>query len=243
MGKKVLIASLIGNIFFVTLFTVFIIKRGGVEYVEEKLLPDSTEASNLKLKYINIFEKNIQRVTLFDVLPIYQDDIIFIGNSITNGCEWAELFNNNKIKDRSIPGDNSSGVLNRIDQVSKFRPKKIFLMIGVNDLINSIKIDSIAKNYLNIVKRIKSSSPKTKVYIQSVLPVNDDLGYTNNDDVIALNSRTKNIAADNNITYIDIFSYLLDSSGKLSREYSNDGLHLLGNGYLIWKNIIKPYVN
>ena len=45
------------------------------------------------------------------------------------------------------------------------------------------------------------------------------------------------------IKYIDIFPHLLDTSGKLSREYSNDGLHLLGIGYLKWKNIIEPYVN
>ena len=48
---------------------------------------------------------------------------------------------------------------------------------------------------------------------------------------------------ENNITYIDIFSHLLDSSGNLGKEYSKDGLHLLGIGYLKWKNIIEPYVN
>ena len=32
-----------------------------------------------------------QRATLFEVLPTSKKDIIFLGNSITNGGEWAEL--------------------------------------------------------------------------------------------------------------------------------------------------------
>ena len=244
MGKKILFASLIGNVIFVIIFTAFIIKKGGTEYIEKKLFPTNyTEVSKLKLKYINILERNVQRVTLFDLLPISEEDIIFIGNSITVGCEWAEILSNCKVKNRSIFGDNSLGILNRIDRVSKFKPKKFFLMIGINDLVGGIKIDSIAKTYSNIIERIKLLSPKTKVYVQSVLPVNDDFKAVNNNDIIELNSKIKNIAIKNNITYIDIFSHLLDSSGKLSKEYSNDGLHLLGTGYLKWKNIIEPYVN
>jgi lysophospholipase L1-like esterase len=244
MGKKLLIVSLIGNIISIILFTVFIIKKGGVPYVEEKLLPATYVGDgNLKLKYINISEGDIQRQTLFDLLPIYKDDIIFIGNSITNGCEWAELFNNKKIKDRSIPGDNSSGILNRIDKIAKFTPQKIFLMIGINDLSWGIKIDSVIHNYVNIIKRIKFLSPETKIYIQSILPVNDDFENASNKDVIELNSKIKDVVGEYDLTYIDIYSYLLDSSGKLSKEYSNDGLHLLGAGYLKWKNIVEPYVN
>ena len=243
MGKKLLIVSLIGNFISIILFTAFIIKKGGVLYVEEKLMPATYIGDgNLKLKYINISEGDIRRETLFDLLPIYKDNIIFIGNSITNGCEWAELFNNNKIKDRSIPGDNSSGVLNRINKIAKFTPQKIFLMIGINDLSWGVKIDSIIYNYANIIKRIKSLSPQTKIYIQSILPVNDDFEIVSNKDVIELNSRIKKISMENNLTYIDIFSHLLDSSGKLSREYSNDGMHLLGGGYLRWKNILEPYI-
>ena len=128
---------------------------------------------------------------MFDLLPISEEDIIFVGNSISAGCEWAEIFNNNKIKNRSISGDTSLGILERIEQVTNFKPKKIFLMIGINDLAVGIKIDSIAKNYSNIIKRIKSLSPETRVYIQSVLPVNDDFKGVNNKDVIELNLKPK----------------------------------------------------
>ena len=244
MVKKFLFASLTGNIIFTIFFMAFIIKKGGLEYIQEKIFPTNYSKVNMqKIKYINLFERNIQRVSLFDLLPITEEDIIFVGNSITGSCEWAEILDNNKIKNRAILGDNSLGILNRIDRIAKFKPQKIFLMIGVNDLSERIKIDSIAQNYENIIKRIKSLSSKTKIYIQSILPVNDDFKDVKNEDIIELNSKIKNAAKEYKATYVDVFSHLQDSSGKLNREYSNDGLHLLGIGYIKWKNIIEPYIN
>lgn len=46
-----------------------------------------------------------QRATLFEELPVTSKDIIFLGNSITNGGEWSELLNNKHVKNRGISGD------------------------------------------------------------------------------------------------------------------------------------------
>lgn len=39
-----------------------------------------------------------QRASLFEQLPTSSDDILFIGNSITDGGEWSELFQNPHVK-------------------------------------------------------------------------------------------------------------------------------------------------
>ena len=52
-------------------------------------------------------EYNYQRRSLFEVLPVLSSDIVFLGNSITDGCEWAELFNNRHVKNRGIPKSSS----------------------------------------------------------------------------------------------------------------------------------------
>ena len=49
----------------------------------------------------------------FEELPVTSKDIIFLGNSITNGCEWAELFQNKNVKNRGISGDICMGVYDR----------------------------------------------------------------------------------------------------------------------------------
>ena len=96
-----------------------------------------------------------QRATLFEALPTSKSDIIFLGNSITNGGEWAELLGNPHAKNRGISGDTTNGVLDRLHVITAGKPSKVFLLIGTNDLSGGLSVDSIAKNIETIVKRIK----------------------------------------------------------------------------------------
>ena len=86
-------------------------------------------------KYSTFYE---QRATLFEELPVTSRDIIFLGNSITNGCEWGELFQNTYVKNRGISGDICMGVYDRLDPIIKGKPAKIFLLIGINDVALSL---------------------------------------------------------------------------------------------------------
>lgn len=75
-----------------------------------------------------------QRASLFEQLPTSSDDILFIGNSITDGGEWSELFQNPHVKNRGISGDTTWGVYDRISVLLKGKPAQIFLMIGINNV-------------------------------------------------------------------------------------------------------------
>lgn len=75
-------------------------------------------------------EYNYQKRSLFEQLPIRGNDIVFLGNSITDGGEWAELFNNRHVKNRGISADRSGWLLDRLDPIINGHPKKLFLMIG-----------------------------------------------------------------------------------------------------------------
>ena len=63
-----------------------------------------------------------QRATLFEVLPTSKKDIIFLGNSITNGGEWAELLGNPHVKNRGISGDRADTMLDRLHVITKGKP-------------------------------------------------------------------------------------------------------------------------
>lgn len=189
-----------------------------------------------------------QRATLFEVLPTSKSDIIFLGNSITNGGEWAELLRNPHAKNRGISGDTTQGVLDRLSTITKGKPSKIFLLIGTNDLSRGKSVDEVAKNVAKIVERVKRESPKTKLYVQSVFPVNPKfnkfLGHMNRQkDIAALNAKIKAVAARHGVTYIDVYkSLVIPSTDVMNPEYTNDGLHLLGKGYQKWVDVLKPYL-
>ena len=163
-----------------------------------------------------------QRATLFEELPVTSSDIIFLGNSITNGAEWAELFKNKHVKNRGISGDICMGVYDRLDAILKGKPAKIFLLIGINDV--------------------------SRGTLQSVLPVTDHYnmfkGHTSRWQVIPeINKGLVGLAEKEGATYIDLYSHFIDKqTGKMNTTYTNDGLHLLGKGYLKWVEIVKPYI-
>ncbi len=207
-----------------------------------------TTSSNTNNKATNIYSTYYyQRATLFEILPIDKDDIVFLGNSITDICEWAELLNNPNIKNRGISGDIAQGVYDRLDPIIKGAPSKIFFMIGINDVSHDVSADSIVRAIAKVCTKIQTETPETKLYIQSVLPVNPDfgkfLGATKRGDVVIdINNGLQELCKKEEIPYIDIYSHLVTPTGKLKPELSNDGLHLLANGYLIWKSILKNYL-
>lgn len=189
-----------------------------------------------------------QRVSLFDSLPINSGDIVFLGNSITDGGNFEELFNRKDVKNRGIRSDVITGVQKRLDQVTKGHPKKIFLLIGINDISHALSVDTLAARYERLVKEIRMRSPETKLYLQSIMPINNDFRQYKNlkgrENIIpAFNKRIKDIASVNGAKYIDLWNVLSDRKGKLKRNYTNDGLHLTGPGYRAWTNHLKPYLD
>ncbi len=189
-----------------------------------------------------------QRVSLFESLPVNSTDIIFIGNSITDGGELTELFNDLRVKNRGINSDDIDGVTDRIDCILAGRPAKIFLLIGINDVSHNVSLSSLLSKYETLINIICEQSPESKLYVQSVMPINNDFNRYKNlrgkEDLInSFNSGLQELASQKGIVYIDLWPALaVADSDKLDPRYTNDGLHLTGEGYLAWANHIKPYL-
>lgn len=170
-----------------------------------------------------------------------------LGNSITDGGEWAEILDNVHVRNRGISGDTTDGVLQRLGSITDGRPAKLFLMIGINDFAQGISGDSIARNIEQIICRIKAESPETEVYVQSILPISDEItlfpGHkAHMSQVVPTNAMIRAICERQGVTYVDLYSSFVTPDGKLDLRYSNDGLHLLGEGYKLWGSIIKPLI-
>ena len=180
-------------------------------------------------------------------MPQLKENIIFLGNSITDGAEWSELLNDSKIKNRGISGDISAGVIHRLDGITKGHPSKIFLLIGVNDLAKNISPDSIGKNILSISFYINQQSPSTGLFVQSILPVNNVYNkfptHSNKGkEIKEVNERLLQNANQYHYTFINLYNAFCDENDKLKSNLTNDGLDLKGEGYLLWKHIVYPYV-
>lgn len=189
-----------------------------------------------------------QRVSLFDRLPVESGDIVFLGNSITDGGEFQELFGREDVKNRGIVGDVINGVRKRLSQVTSGHPSKIFLLIGINDVSHAHSAEKIASMYETLVEEIREQSPGTELYIQSLLPINNDFKRYKNligrEKVVPrVNELLPGIAERNGAEFVDLWPAFADEEGKLSRAYTTDGLHLSGAGYKRWAEIVRPLLD
>lgn len=227
IGKVLISMSIIINIIFILLICIKVI--GKVKSLGEEK-PTFSTMHNIKK-------------SLYDSLTISSNDIVFIGDSITDSCEISEVFEKENLKNRGISGDTTIGVLDTIDDISKGKPEKIFILIGINDLCLNSDINTFIDNYKKIIDTINENSPNTKILIQSILPVNEKLDTSNitNEIIENVNLQLKSFS-DDNIEYIDLYSIFIDSNNQLNLEYTTDGIHLSGDGYLKWREIIKEYI-
>lgn len=185
----------------------------------------------------------VQKVSQHKLLPKVKGAFVFVGDSITDGNEWSEMLNCRRCQNRGISSDISAGVLARTVDILAEKPAKILLMIGINDISRSIPNETIVANYREFIRRTRKASPRTRIYLQSILPTNNTFRKfveRNDESIKFLNDEMRKLAAgDKFVEYIDLHSRFLDADGRLDKKYTNDGLHLLGEGYLLWARILK----
>jgi len=165
-------------------------------------------------------------------------DIVMIGNSITDGAEWKELFPDLSIVNRGIGGDTTEGVLNRMESIYSTKAKKAFILIGINDFAQNKSVDEVFSNYQRILEQLQIH--EITPYIQSTILAGERRVHLNN-DIVKLNYRLKKLAEEKNITFIDL-NNTLGENGKLKQSYSRDDIHLNGEGYSAWKEMIEKYM-
>ncbi len=185
----------------------------------------------------------IHRTTLFDQFIPSAGGVVFLGDSITEMCEWHEFFPEVRVINRGVSGDSTRGVLNRLDQITAIKPSKVFLAIGVNDLQRHYHPGEVVRNISETVKTLKADTG-AKVYLQSILPVMEYKLETGilNQTIDAVNHELQQIAAETGAEYIDNNILLGDETGNLAPQFSEDGLHINGAAYKIWTDNIRAKV-
>ncbi|MEO1519000.1 MAG: GDSL-type esterase/lipase family protein [Bacteroidota bacterium] len=231
MTKKLLLASLLLNLVFIAGFFFLIRKLGGANYVW------------FKMRHQGVAGVYEHRKNMYDLLPIRSSDVVFVGNSITEQGNWAELLGRQDVRNRGIAGDVTQGLLDRLPVILEGHPRQIFLMIGINDLI-AHDPSYVIDNYREIVRRILQKSPETRLVLQSILPVNNEVRISglSNEDVRQINQAIETLASEVGADYVDVHSLLQDEKGQLAARFTQDGIHINGEAYLIWKNAVSNYI-
>lgn len=174
-------------------------------------------------------------------LPLRSESIVFLGDSLTERCEWAELLADGRVRNRGIGGDTTAGVLKRVATLADAKPARVFLMIGVNDLEQGERVDDVLLRIDRIVDVLVTRAPATKIVVQSVLPIRrrPETADLSNDTIAELNRGLVALAARRKVAYLDVGKAVMDETGQLGAAYTVDGVHLNGAGYQAWKGVLE----
>lgn len=168
-------------------------------------------------------------------------DVVFFGDSETAGGNWQKAFPEVKSINLGYIGEDVKGMLRRVDAIKSVKPKKVFLMAGINGLQQQT-MEEFEYWYAALVDAIRNAVPETELYIESILPVTGYSDYCDNKKIREANVVLQQIAAERNIHYIDVYSACAHE-GALPNAMSYDGLHLTEDAYSIWYATIREVIS
>jgi lysophospholipase L1-like esterase len=189
-------------------------------------------------------ELHASRVATFEAEPVVTGRVIFLGNSITQGGDWAKLTGDSTVINRGIGADITFGLRRRLADVTRRKPSRLFILIGINDISKDIPDAVIAAQYRALVDSVRAASPTTKIFVQSILPLNPGVRnfpqhYDKQAHVVSVNRLLRQMAARAGAQYVDLWPVFVDARSQLDARYTNDGLHLNQLGYERWVRHLK----
>lgn len=184
-------------------------------------------------------------------------DILFLGNSITQGTGGTRTYVTSKpafaifdsvFAGRSwecagISGDRTQNILWRLQHgnYAKAKPKVMVITIGVNNFGDD-SAEEIAAGILAIEKWTKANMPSTKIILTGPLPTS----LKKDTDRRRKYERIHDIllASKTAASYFPLSNTFIRENGDIiPGTYSNDGIHLAKDGYRLWALALKPVID
>ena len=193
---------------------------------------------------------NARHKQFLKVVEKGEGDVIFLGDSITQGWEgagkkaWAESFAPLKPVNLGIGGDQTGHVLWRITEgkeLDPIKPKVAVIMIGTNNT-GAHSAENIAGGIKAIVAELQKQKPEMKILLLGVFPRSAKATDKIRDKIKEINASIAKLDDGKMVVYKDIGEKFLDKDGTLDKKIMPDMLHLSEEGYSIWAKAIEDDV-
>ncbi len=176
-------------------------------------------------------------------------DIVFVGDSLTQGWEtagknaWKKYYEPRNALNMGIIGDRTQNVLWRLDHanIAGISPRLAVLLIGTNNRrYNSPR--EIAMGVTAVVEKLKEKFPSAKVLVLGLFPCDEDL-HSYRTKILETNSLLSLLDDGQRVFFLDIGRrFLSGEGGTLTADIMPDYLHLSRKGYDIWAESMEPTI-
>lgn len=199
-------------------------------------------------------------------IDAYFDDSVFVGDSIMLGFRnyamkrqdtflsrmnflAAGSFSANNalwdVDDKSVHPVYQGKQRQVWESISLMGSKKVFIMLGMNDL-NITGLEGSCEKYEELIGKIKEKNPDAEIIIMSMTYVlkGKETGKLQNDVIREFNGMLKEAAGKNGWGFVDVAGALADENGDLAEEYCSDGFaHQNPEAYDVWVSVLRKYAD
>lgn len=170
--------------------------------------------------------------------PVTPSSIVLLGDSLTEGGDWARLLPANDVANRGYSGFTSEEILDPAADVVASRPRAVLIMIGTNDIRDGRPPSWTIEHLDRMLNLFACESPDSTVVLQTVLPRSDTVA-----EVQALNQAIVELASSRNTLLLDVHPHFDDGTGGLRDGETTDGVHLSEAGYIRWATILDEFID
>jgi lysophospholipase L1-like esterase len=164
------------------------------------------------------------------------DTVLFLGDSITQGGDWATWFPELNTLNFGVGGDTTEDVLARLDTVIEAQPDEIVLLIGTNDLGLRRNVETLVRNVQSILVDLRRDLPGSRMLVQSVMPRGREFA----DRIREANIHLRQFSATVHAQFLDLWPTMALEDGEINPAFSDDRLHLNDAGYEAWLSELRP---
>lgn len=134
-----------------------------------------------------------------------------------------------------------------VEALAQKQYKKVYICLGVNEL-GYFNDQGFYDSYCKVIDDIRASQPNAVIYIQNLIPLNEDViaardgsPYLTNEHLRVYNELTQKVALEKQVVYLDLYSAFVGADGQLPADASTDGVHLSGSYYKAWLEYLKTH--
>ena len=186
--------------------------------------------------------------------------ILFVGSSLMEQFPIHELLLSKGITaytiyNRGIGGSTTFDLMKNMDAcVYDLHPDYIYINIGTNDMnLPDYTEEGLMDRYRQILRDIKAHLPQAKLFLLAYYPVNPAVAENNpwmkaalqvrtNARIDSANRAVQKLAKEIDATYLDLNDGIRDENGCLKAEYTIEGMHMYGDGYMPVLEALLPHL-
>jgi lysophospholipase L1-like esterase len=176
--------------------------------------------------------------------PPPKDAILFVGSStIVRWTTLQEDFPGQRVINRGFGGNQIVDSTHFADRmIFPYRPRKIFLRAGGNDLHAGKSPQQVFQDFKDFVATIHAKLPDTEIVYISLAP--SIARWEEREATMKLNALVKDyVKKGRKLNYIETYDTTLDARGQPRPElFVDDKLHFSPQGYKLLIERVRPFV-